>query len=288
MWITEALALFGLAALTGCAAGTALIKTPVEQKCAGYGLKGCGDLVDGVVLYVDGDKDGAVLALKRGAAKNSPEQLRPFAGALKDVLPGTAGAEIAEILSGDVHASVAVAVAAQAASAATPAVAAPATPYRSPGSGATEAGDDTRATDRSDTIALLAIGAPVDPSRLMTGAVSPLSEELRTQCEVLGKQGICSREQSGPLVVTDATVPVACPTEMFFGAAESSDGHTSWLVQANAPGVHGAKFFVRSDQRLMFAVRAVSASATLDPRCIVTWAGFKPRIVPLAIAPAAD
>jgi hypothetical protein len=45
--------------LVGCGAATALIKAPVEQQCAGYGLKGCPDLVDGVLLYVDGDKIGA-------------------------------------------------------------------------------------------------------------------------------------------------------------------------------------------------------------------------------------
>jgi hypothetical protein len=280
------LAVVGVFVLAGCAAGTALIKTPVEQKCAGYGLKGCGELVDGVVAYVEGDKDAAVLDLKRGAAKNSPEQIRPFAGAIKEVVPGEAGAEIAEILSGDVHATAVTVVAAAATStnaSQTTVEASSANPYRpsrQPG--------EALAIDHGDVITLLAIGAPVDPSRLLTGTASPSWEELRVQCEVLGKQGICSRQQAGPIVVTDAAVPAGCPSEMFVGAADESDGRTSWLVQANAPGVHGAKFFVRSDQRLMFAIRAVSAASTTDPRCVVTWAGFKPRIVPLAIAPASE
>src|SRR5688572_12260929 len=92
----------GCALTFGCAAGSMLVKVPVEQQCAGYGLRGCPELVDGVILYVDGDKPGAVHKLKEAAAKNSPEQIRPFAQAIKGVVPGEAGAEIALILSGDV------------------------------------------------------------------------------------------------------------------------------------------------------------------------------------------
>jgi len=281
-------ALIGAAALLGCAAGTALIKAPVEQKCAGYGLKGCGELVDGVVLYVNGDKDAAVLALKRGAAKNSPAQIRPFAGAIKSVISGDTGEEIAEILSGEIKTPTAAVVTAEATNMDGEATV-PSNPYRgSAQSSANTAPPQLPPVDHNETIATLAIAASVDPSRLLTGAVSPLAEELRAQCDVLGKQGVCSRQQSGPIVITDAAVPTGCPSEMYFGAAESSDGHTSWLVQANALGIHGAKFFVRSDQRLVFAVRAVSATATTDPRCVVTWAGFKPRIVPLAAAATAE
>lgn len=281
--IMKTLALIAATGLVGCAAGTALIKTPVEQKCAGYGLKGCGELVDGVVLYVNGDKDAAVLALKRGAAKNSPAQLRPFAGAIKTVISGDTGEEIAEILSGEIKTPTVMVVTAEATNM-DGEVTAPSNAYRAgPQSSAAAPPQSAPPADRGETIATLAIAASVDPSRLVTGAASPLSEELRVQCDVLGKQGICSRQQAGPIVVTDATVPTGCQSEMFFGAVENSDNHTSWLVQANAPGIHGAKFFVRSDQRLLFAVR--TSATTMDPRCVVTWAGFKPRIVPLAVAP---
>ena len=48
------LVLGGSSLIVGCAAGSMMIKGPVQQQCAGYGLKGCPELVDGVVLYLDG------------------------------------------------------------------------------------------------------------------------------------------------------------------------------------------------------------------------------------------
>jgi hypothetical protein len=47
----------------------------------------CPELVDGVLLYVDGDKAGAQEKIRRGAAQNAPEELRKFAKALDGVLP---------------------------------------------------------------------------------------------------------------------------------------------------------------------------------------------------------
>jgi hypothetical protein len=279
-----------------CAAGSMLVKGPVEQQCAGYGLRGCPDLVDGVILYVDGDKPGAVHKLKEAAAKNSPEQIRPFAKALKGVLPGEAGAEIALILSGDVGP----------APSQEPMRAAHEAPRRT--SDAPTATTDTATGRESDADAErkappaevlrttarlehveMALVAPVDPSRLVTESTSPQSGgQLQGACDLAGTNGMCTMRPPGsPLVITDAVTPSACKTELFIGAADL-EGKFEWFVQTNSPGFQGSRFLVKSGQWLAFVARGVPTNKALDPRCVVTWAGFRPRIVPQTITPASD
>ncbi len=264
----------------GCAAGSMMIKPPVEQKCSGYGLKGCGELVDGVVLYVDGDKPGALHKLKEAAAKNSPAQIRPFAKALKQVIPGDAGAEIAEILSGEIAAESDAAAPVQAplASQTTPTAPPPtAVPVsvRPPG-------QDAPRVDPGLEHVELALAAPVDPSRLLTDSIVPQREPTKTVCEVAGANSTCVRKGTGPFVVTDAVTPLGCKTDLFIGASDYT-GKMNWIVQTNSPGFHGARFLLRSDQWLTVAARGVPTTAEGDDRCIVTWAGFRPRMVPLSL-----
>lgn len=264
-----------------------MIKAPVEQKCAGYGLKGCDQLVDGVVLYVNGDKDAAVLALKRAAAANSAAQLRPFAGAIKTVISGETGDQIAAILSGDVRAPTAVVVSASATNmdGVTPAPSVVqgsvvATPQPAPA-------PSVARSDPAFEHLELALAAPVDPSRLFTESVSPQREPTKTVCEVAGSNSTCVRKGTGPFVITDAVTPVSCKAELFIGASDYT-GKMSWIVQTNAPGFHGARFLLRSDQWLTIATRGVPTNADGDDRCIVTWAGFRPRMVPLNLGAAAE
>jgi hypothetical protein len=278
----------------GCAAGSMLIKAPVEQQCAGYGLKGCPELVDGVLLYVDGDKPGAVHKLKEGAAKNSPEQIRPFATALKGVIRGEAGAEIAAILSGDVG----------------PAPEPGPTELEAPRrtrdarTATNEAGREAerdseperkaaapevaRTTARLEHVEM-ALVAPVDPSRLATETTSPRAAgPLQGACDLAGTSGMCTMRPPGsPIVITDAITPTACKSELFIGAADM-EGKFEWFVQTNSPGFQGARFLVKSGQWLAFVARGVPTNKELDPRCVVTWAGFRPRIVPLSLTPAGE
>jgi hypothetical protein len=277
----------GALALFGCAAGTALIKAPVESKCAGYGLKGCGELVEGVVFYLDGDKERATFKLKAGAAKNSPEAIRPFAKVIKDIVPGEDGAAIAEILSGEVEfRASADAVATtdnpyrrdpQAIGTARPQPTASAAPVRSDDDDAEPKAP--RSSARLEHVQL-AIAAPLDPSRLLTDSVAPQRDSGKTICEVAEEPGVCVRREQGPLVLTDAMVPTACRTEIYIGASDSA-GKTAWVIHSNAPGFHGGRYLIRADQRVMVAARGVGLNTNGDDRCFVTWAGFRPRMVPL-------
>jgi hypothetical protein len=273
---------------TGCAAGSMMVKGPVQQQCAGYGLQGCPEIVDGVVLYLDGEKAAARLKLKRAVAKNSPAQIRPFAQILKDTVPGSAGAELAEILSGEIEVAVAVAPATAATGAAEPGGAA-----RAPASSvlASVASPHDEGTQEQDAEplrsavhgaepVLLALAASVDPSRLLTESITPLRDAARSECEVLGKPSVCVRRQAGPVVVTDVVAAAGCTAELYVGAADVS-GVLRWAFPITAAGTHGAHFFVRGDEQLTVAVRGGALTQAGDVRCAAIWSGFRPRIVPM-------
>lgn len=76
----------GLFALVGCAAaGSAsfVLRPPVVQQCQQVPLQGCEELSDGVLLYLNGQKEQGRTKLLQGAAKNAPEQVRQYAVALR-------------------------------------------------------------------------------------------------------------------------------------------------------------------------------------------------------------
>jgi hypothetical protein len=93
----------------GCFGGAQLIlKGPISDRCSDAGLKGCESLTDGVLEYVDGDRDEAMKKIQKGAAQNEPEKLREFADRLR-ALKSIPGAdqyihpvlEVADLLSSD-------------------------------------------------------------------------------------------------------------------------------------------------------------------------------------------
>jgi hypothetical protein len=67
-----------------------VLKGPISDRCTEAGLKGCESLTDGVLEYVDGDRDEAVQKIKKGAAQNFPEKIHDFAEALRALksIPG--------------------------------------------------------------------------------------------------------------------------------------------------------------------------------------------------------
>lgn len=96
-----------LAALTACSAlpASALIRAPADSKCQSYGLKGCPELVDGALAYVEGNKPLAVQKLEAARALNTPAQLKQFASALRTIGEasdsGQPLVEVAALLSGE-------------------------------------------------------------------------------------------------------------------------------------------------------------------------------------------
>ncbi|HEX2734916.1 MAG TPA: hypothetical protein VHM70_25095 [Polyangiaceae bacterium] len=282
---------FALLLLTACAGMSgALIKTPLQQQCQGAGLKACPELSEGVALYIDGDKAGSTEQLRVVALSNSPQQVqvaakaivalseipaarnyaKPFADVAKQLLSMSAHPAI------DASAQLAVGVSSTSAPSTTQQSPPMSNPYDAQLS-------ERQAALRSaaDRVAV----APVDPSRLETRSTSLTLGGAR--CSVFGSDALCVRLLDGPFILTDYTSLGGCPDLLYLGAAPLEDNVDSqlriqpdWLLPVKDSGAFGAHFYVNGGTRLVAAVRPGGKELSRDPRCVITWSGFKPRLLP--------
>lgn len=99
--------IFVLPVLVACGGGVSMVlKSPVESKCGSAGLKGCPELTEGVLLYVEGKEPEGKDKLIKGAAENAPGKVKEFAKQLKLLkdVPGVSAhmkkvLEVADILA---------------------------------------------------------------------------------------------------------------------------------------------------------------------------------------------
>lgn len=99
--------LFLIPILVGCGSSVQVVlKSPVESKCKSSGLKGCPELTEGVLVYVDGDEAKGKDMLIKGAAANAPADVKKFAKQVKKLkkIPGAESytkkiVEVAKILA---------------------------------------------------------------------------------------------------------------------------------------------------------------------------------------------
>jgi len=99
--------IFVLPILSACGGSISVVlKSPVESKCSSAGLKGCPELTDGVLLYVQGEEQKGKDKLIKGAAENAPGKVKEFAKQLKLLkqIPGVSAhmkkvLEVADILA---------------------------------------------------------------------------------------------------------------------------------------------------------------------------------------------
>src|SRR5688572_10507424 len=70
---------------SACASSQPVLQDPVLTRCSGDGLRGCGELTDGVVLYADGEIDRARAKLWRAGSQNSPDELKKFSTSLQEL-----------------------------------------------------------------------------------------------------------------------------------------------------------------------------------------------------------
>ena len=86
----SALVIAAASALNVGCGGAVLLHGPIADRCESAKLKGCDEIADGVVDVVDGKREDGLKKMSHGAGRNSPDDVRAFAGALKDVasLPG--------------------------------------------------------------------------------------------------------------------------------------------------------------------------------------------------------
>lgn len=276
-----------LVALTACSAlpVSALIRAPVDSKCQSYGLRGCPELVDGAIAYVEGNKPLAIQKLDAARALNTPAQLKQFAAALRTIGEasdsGQPLVEVAALLSGEGQdAKIVVSDASHVAGPAQPP--APITTPSGPTAVAPAASaDNGRRRSRSEEYVLLALTAPNDPMRQVTETVL-VSDAAAATCQILGSAGTCARRRQGPVIVTDVVASEECGSRVYLLAAESDTpafGYL-WMLPTRPEGIHGGRFAVRGGEWVFVGVKPPIKPQPNDRACFVTWSGFVPRLVP--------
>lgn len=251
----------------GCVGGAQLVlKGPISDRCTDVGLKGCEPLTDGVLEYVDGDRDEAVQKIKKGAAENAPEKLRDFAEALR-ALKSIPGAdqyihpvlEVADLL-------------------------APNDSESKPGSSKTSGRAKTSAkpetsSDDDGTPSGTHGSEGVPPA---AGTLVPSVDAKASTCTPFGDTSVdvgnaaarCVTVATGPLILTDAQTTGACGNDLLIGAGVPD--HPRWALVSTASAalnVHGANLPVMNNEALFVVQMAPSAAALKsDFRCTITWA----------------
>lgn len=72
-----------IASSTACGSASLVLKEPVANQCQGAGLQSCDKLSEGILKYVDGDKDAGRDKILAGAAANTGPKLKTFVEALR-------------------------------------------------------------------------------------------------------------------------------------------------------------------------------------------------------------
>jgi hypothetical protein len=269
----------------GCSAlpVSAMIRSPVDSKCQSYGLKGCPELVDGAIAFAEGNKALGRQKLEAARSLNSPEQLKPFAAALRAL--GENGPEaaaslvtVADILVPPTSTVTATVVVSDPVPT-TVAVGAPLGPNAPPALGAIVEGRGSN-TDQNVQLTVLALTAPVDPLRLFTKTVTVTAGEIN--CDISGDPATCTRRQEGPIIVTDVVASAGCADRAFLlsAFADTTGFGNAWVVPASMPGIHGARLVVKGGEWLHVGARPAEKASTAKGACFVTWSGFRPRLVP--------
>jgi hypothetical protein len=264
-------------------------------------VKRCAELAEGVVAYIEGDEPRAQENAKQVVAVNTPENVKLVAQAVVLVgkIPG-AGGYVAP-LTGYAELLLHVAKSAPpqpAMRTAQPEIpdnpymaSLPTKPDESRGAPAAnlrkspvEPGACVFTASQSEAVDY-ALAAPLDPARLETHTFQVGQEGAR--CSVFGADGLCARLIDGPFVLRDWIAMTGCPDQLLLGSSPMNEVldaqlrvRPAWLVPARDSGAFGANLFIPTGERLVVAIRPSGQKLSGDPRCAVTWAGYRPRLLP--------
>ena len=292
--------LFVALLVSGCASTGLILKRPIEKQCKTVKLQQCDDLVNGILLYVDGDEDGARSALADAVRANQPEKLRQFAEGLQTIshIPGASSymgpiAKVSEFL-------------------APPATAPRSKPGRKTQVANRAASRDSEPQEGEDTpgaancpleaqrnavpkAALVPEPAAAwnDPTRFDGGTIIPSLQAGAEACNMgaglpmyeddpfnpkaaRATSGGCVVVVPGPIMVTDIHAGGGCTLDLF--VIGGSPSRPRWLVQipARTPlHITGARLAAREGEVILVGA-AGSGRAKTDARCALTWAGWRP------------
>jgi hypothetical protein len=301
------------ASLLGCASSQTVLHDPVFTRCNGSGLRDCAELTEGIVLYADGDIDGARSRLWRAGAQNSPSGLKTFAASLQAL--GTSPSidgyaepliELAALLEMQADRAAPAApkppltpdAAAPQASGpggergpSAPSTASARGPASIPGATSVTSATSKGAPDASAQPARRelapALTADTDPLRLDGGVASPGTSPAKVPCGALFGAGsaYCIKATEGPFVVTDLKVVSGCPNELFVAVGSSTSPRWALLSTGPSPlAVHGGRLVVRAGEFLFVGAQAPKIEKiSTDARCAVLWSGFRPYTGPAEV-----
>jgi hypothetical protein len=300
-----AVALLGV----GCAGSRLVIEKPIADHCETTGLKGCPQLTEGVLLFVEGDQQRAIHQLRLAINANEPDELLAFANGLKAIsaLPGAGQftapiQQVIDLLATEAAQPTEAPGAKRRASNRSSTSRRPrnvddarASEEREEGPSGTRVTDDHVVATRIPTVAALVAALPSPPSWVNFDGrtVIPASDESARACAMTGNlwptgeasKGYCVRVARGPLVITDLHAPSACPAELF-ALAVTLPGDLAaprWALYAqpaNAIHLSGGNLVVRDSE--YFVIGAMSNSdqkMKRDLRCSVTWSGWRPPAI---------
>jgi hypothetical protein len=247
-------------------------------------------MADGAVLVAEGKAAEGREKLRAGAAQNAPEDVRRFASAvvLVSKLPGVGQyaapiASVAQFLEADATASVRTAQAVQQPGQSPQSTSATAPAVTSATKASDSADKATSEPDRDRTdLAMYALTAPVDPTRTETESLGFAQVPAADPCSLAGMSGTCVARRAGPIVVTDLLALSGCPGRLFIGSSLSDKPSLGmrWFAEATPSGLTGARLFVGGGEWLQLIFVPNAKADPRDARCIVTWSGFRPRMVP--------
>lgn len=242
-----------LALSCGGVAGLVL-KTPITSKCEESGLQGCPELVEGMLLYVEGNKGSAAPKLKAAAAANSPKELVEFAAAIKmlESIPS-----LAQYMGPVIEVTTIIVDSAKS--------------HRTDGGKSHNKGKNNN-NDRNDGTTNNAsagiITADTDSAQLRTITFSISQHPKIKPCGDPDPDSFhCVRVGRGPFVLTDFVAAKGC--SVFAFAREAENEERVWRIDAG-PDTHGMRLVVTSKQTLV-----IGATGSGED-CQVTWSGFKP------------
>jgi hypothetical protein len=286
------------AGLAGCASTRVALEKPVTGQCESNGLKECGAITEGVIMYVEGDQRLAYQKLHIAAGTNEPDDVIAFASALKSVVRepevarhSAAIDEIAELLTREAREAANRLDAKETERSASkrkrvPPAGAKMTSARrrddegtsSEGASGAPAGLDAQSAGVTAADAPskgktspAAVGAVPLPISLIEGrTVIPATDEGNRACLMSGimspsaesSRGYCVRVARGPLVVTDLHSSSACPAELFALSVVPGDLSTPrWAVYgqpSSSMNVSGGTLVVRENEQFVIGVMSSS------------------------------
>ena len=255
----------------GCNLSASLVlKTPVANQCTKAGLQGCDQLTEGLLLFLDGEKDEGLRLVTDVAAKNPPEKVRKYVAMLR-TLESAPGAkkfvepldELLDVLQSSTGPG--------------------ATPSRKKGTSTNAVAVIEEVSPEPSRV----VTAPTDLHRARFGtALAPRYSNPRCE-QLFGKQARCGAIVRGPLIVTDLrSIGRTCEQQTI--AVIEPDGTT---VTLDGPlAIHGARIPLLDDQMLVLVRRSANgqrqiankATETEQPTpsesvpCELMWSAYVP------------